>query len=130
MNKKGISQILALIFLGLLIASLYYLAYGGQLGIWVSCEDKEILGIKKVPPPAMVVVPPPPVCLVDLEVSLPDENICLHNKFKMESSKDIIPCKGLKNYRERMDISITATFYDLEGNKIGEDLKQSANFWS
>ncbi len=122
-------EIVAVILIFAVILGVIYSFTGGGYGVFVSCEQSKVLGLKKVPPPQMSIIGSDTKCLVDLEVKSTEKTICMQNKFKVESKKLVVPCNGLEDFQGKKDLFIIANFYDQEGNKIGEDLQISANFW-
>ena len=128
MGKKNYKATSIFAILGslLLFGIIYYILLGNQIGVLVSCEDKEIESITNIPPPLMSIAPPPTSCLVDFKAYLDENVICSHDKYQISLQRNIIPCNELKKYLEGDLVTLEAIFYDSDGKEmIGQDTKKS-----
>ncbi len=120
-NKNKIT-ILGIIFLLLIIGGFYAIFFGSE-GIDISCKQKEIIGFGKVSPPLLSVATEPS-CIVEYEVEFGGEFIC-GGKEEIFFKK-VVRCENLKEYKNK-NVTISVTFYDLEGKEIGKDEKVLLN---
>ncbi len=118
----NIRKIFLIIGILILLVILYYFYFGSQLGIGVSCKEKEILEIRKIPPPLMA-ISQPTFCQVEIIAMVEDEVLC-YGKIDIKNiEKGIFPCPKIKDYPNSY-LNISAIFYDSDGKlEIGRDNK-------
>lgn len=117
--KKKERGILGLIVIGIILGVIYVLFSPNQYGVKVSCDNKEILAISKIPPWLMCTACRS--CDVDVQVKYNDSLVCFGNS-TAQLDVVVVPCKGVEQYKGK-EITATANFY-LGGNKIGSDTKK------
>ncbi len=120
---------LGVLFVLAMLGGMLYAFFGGGYGVLISCEQKEILTLKRVPPPQMTAIGGNTKCFVDLEVKLGDKIICSQNKFKVDDEQLVIPCDGIKDYRNNGQINITTKFYSPNETESGQDSELGNKFW-
>ena len=119
-NKSGW---LGLVLVIAIIVGASYSLFGGGYGVEVSCAEKQIMRIRSVPPPLMTAVGPPEHCVVDLNVSLNNNNICFMEHYSIKGEKDTIPCEGLSDFKDDSGLTVRARFYSSQDEFLAEDTK-------
>ena len=130
MSKKGImdkSKIISILVLVAMIGGFIYAISAGGYGVVVSCDSKEIIGIKKVPPPLMMIAQPT-YCSIDLEVKNGTETICSITDYKVHSETEVVPCSELKSQKGNEQLDIKVTFYHEDEQPIVKTIK-SEELW-
>jgi hypothetical protein len=114
-NKQFIGVLI--IVLTITAAGIGYVYLFSQPGIEFSCNNKDIIGFKRVPPPAMAVVQPT-ICKVSFEAKVGSELLCSGEKNPiLNAERSVIACAKL-NENLNKTIEIKATFFDANGDQI------------
>jgi len=117
-KKKKSSSWIILILIGLLIAGFYLFLSPKGTGVFISCGNHEILGIRSLPTYAMEMVATK-YCDVNLSVySLNNSLICSKDSSIFNSEMGVVECNNLKNHKGE-EVIVKATFFDLNNNSFG-----------
>jgi len=121
MSKKGQGWLGILIGLAILLALIYLFFFSSGMGVLVSCDNQEIISIKKAPPPLMAMVQSP-ICIVNVTVYNNGITICNNFNTIYSSERGIIGCKNLKDFKGK-EVRVEATFFNMDNNLTGRDKK-------
>jgi len=120
--KQNIETSLKFILvISLLIFALTFMSGFSKPGIKLSCEEKKIIGFSKVPPPLFAIIQPE-ICRIEIQASVNNMIVCSGTFRVLNIGTGTFPCENLENHKNET-ILIKATFFDVNGSLIGEDIK-------